>query len=263
MPDLKDRGAEHLRVLGIEFAEDKTFLPGLQTLWVAETETKNLDRLGGSWFDPAKTVSYHLSFALKKHASNFIGIQETRHLLTQMEGQYPELVKEAQRLLSLQKMAEIFQRLVQENVSIRNFRSVLEAFIEWGPKEKDSLLLTEYVRGALKRQISYQYAGENNQLPVYLVHPDGEEKIRAAVRQTSSGSFLALDPQSTASFLKNLKAEVGDLDSMPHKPVVLTSMDIRRYVRKLIEGDLPELMVLSYQELTPEITVQPLGKVGL
>ncbi len=253
--------AEHLRVLGIDFSEDKTFLPGLPTLWVPETETKNLDRLGVSWFDPAKTISYHLSFALKKHASNFIGIQETRHLLSQMEGQYPELVKEAQRVLSLQKMA--VQRLVQENVSIRNFRSVLEAFIEWGPKEKDSLLLTEYVRGALKRQISYQYAGENNQLPVYLVHPDGEEKIRAAVRQTSSGSFLALDPQSTAQFLKNLKTEVGDLDSMPHKPVMLTSMDIRRYVRKLIEGDFAELMVLSYQELTPEITVQPLGKVAL
>jgi type III secretion protein V len=159
-------------------------------------------------------------------------------------------------------MAEIFQRLVQESVSIRNFRTVLEAFIEWGPKEKDPLLLTEYVRGALKRQISYQYAGENNQLPVYLVHPDGEETVRGAIRQTSSGSFLTLAPQATSQFLKNIRAEVGNLDAVPHRPVMLTSMDIRRYVRRLIEAEFPDLMVLSYQELTPEITVQPLGKIS-
>ncbi|MDR3077318.1 MAG: FHIPEP family type III secretion protein, partial [Planctomycetota bacterium] len=203
------------------------------------------------------------SFVLKRHAVNFIGIQETRHLLSQMEGRFPELVKEAQRLLPLQKMAEILQRLVQEEVSIRNFRAVLEALIEWGPKEKDALLLTEYVRGALRRQISYRYAGDNNQLPVYLVHPDMEEQIRSAIRQTSSGSFLALSPQATEKFQTNVRKEVGALEEMARRPVMLTSMDIRRYVRKLIDGDLPDLMVLSYQELTPEVTVQPLGKIGL
>ncbi len=255
--------AEHLRVLGLAFDEDKPFLPGLPTLWVDQALREEMTRLGVESMEPARILSYHLSFVLKRHAANFIGIQETRHLLTQMEGGYPELVKEAQRLLPLQKMADIFQRLVQENVSIRNFRAVLEAIIEWGPKEKDSLLLTEYVRGALKRQISYQYSGDNNQLPVYLLQPDAEEQIRAAIRQTSSGSFLALSPQATAGFLAKVKKEVGDLSSFDRKPVLLTSMDIRRYVRKVIEGEAPDLMVLSYQELISEVTVQPLGKVGM
>ncbi len=254
--------AEHLRMLGADFAEDKTFLPGLPTLWVKESDTANLAKLGVSWLDPAQIISYHLSFVLKRNASNFIGIQETRHLLSEMETTFPELVKEAQRLLPLQKMAEILQRMVQEGVSIRNFRTVLEAFIEWGPKEKDPLLLTEYVRCALRRQISYQYGSDNNQLPVYLLHPDAEEQIRGAIRQTSSGSFLSLQPQATAKFLKNVKAEVGSMENYPQRPVVLTSMDIRRYTRKLIEAEMPDLMVLSYQELTPEITVQPLGKIG-
>ncbi|MCL2000312.1 MAG: type III secretion system export apparatus subunit SctV [Planctomycetes bacterium] len=255
--------AEHLRVLDIAFEEDKSFLPGLKTLWVREDRIPDLDRMGVTWLDAARMISYHLSFVLKRHAANFIGIQETRHLLTQMEAMYPELVKEAQRLLPLQKMAEIFQRLVQENVSIRNFRAVLEAFIEWGPKEKDALLLTEYVRGALRRQISYQYGSDNNQLPVYLLQPEGEEQIRAAIRQTSSGSFLALAPQAASQFLKNVEKEVGAIEEFTHRPVVLTSMDIRRYVRKLIEAEMPDLMVLSYQELTPEITVQPLGKIAI
>ncbi len=255
--------AEHLRVLGVDFEEDKPFLPGLPTLWIDEARQDDLAGLGIAFMVPASIISYHLSFVLKRHAANFIGIQETRHLLSQMESGYPELVKEAQRLLSLQKMADIFQRLVQENVSIRNLRAVLEAFIEWGPKEKDSLLLAEYVRGSLKRQISYQYASDNNQLPVYLLQPDAEEQIRGAIRQTSSGSFLTLAPQATQKFLGNIKAEVGDLGQYAHKPILLTSMDIRRYVRKLIEAEAPDLNVLSYQELTPEVTVQPLGKIGM
>ena len=254
---------DHLRVLGLPFEEDKPFLPGLRTLWVPEARQADLDRLGVAWLDAARVVSYHLSFVMKRHAAGFVGIQETRYLLTQMEARFPELVKESQRLLPLQKMAEIIQRLVQEGVSIRNFRAVLEAFIEWGPKEKDPLLLTEYVRGALRRQISYQYGSDNNQLPVYLLHPEGEEQIRAAIRQTSSGSFLALAPQAAAEFLKNVRREVGPLEEFAHRPVLLTSMDIRRYVRKLIEGEMPDLMVLSYQELTPEITVQPLGKIAM
>ncbi len=255
--------AEHLRVLGVPFREDKAFLPGLSTLWVEEAKTAELDRLGAGWLGPARIISYHLSFVLKRHAGNFIGIQETRHLLTEMEGQYPELVKESQRILPLQKMAEIFQRLVEESVSIRNFRTVLEALIEWGPKEKDSILLTEYIRGSLRRQISYQFAGDNNQLPVYLLQPDAEEKIRGAIRQTSSGSFLTLAPQDTAQFLQNVRSEVGVTGDFVRPPVLLTSMDIRRYVRKLVEGEMPDLMVLSYQELTPEITVQPLGRIDI
>ncbi|MDR3211656.1 MAG: type III secretion system export apparatus subunit SctV [Planctomycetota bacterium] len=255
--------AEHLNVLGLPYVEDKPFLSGLSSLWVETGRTIDLDRLGVAWLGPVEVISYHLSFVLKRHAANFLGIQETRHLLTQMEAKFPELVKETQRLLPLQKISDILQRLVQENVSIRNFRVVLEALVEWGAKEKDSLLLTEYVRGTLRRQISYQYASNNNQLPVYLLQPECEEQIRGAIRQTSSGSFLSLAPQATGKFIKNLRKEVGVIESLARHPVLLTSMDIRRYVRKMVEGELPDLMVLSYQELTPEITVQPLGKISM
>ncbi|MFP3701347.1 FHIPEP family type III secretion protein, partial [Burkholderia sp. SIMBA_013] len=85
-----------------------------------------------------------LAFVLKKYSSDFIGIQETRFLLTAMEDRFPDLVKEALRVMPVQKIAEILQRLVSEDISVRNLRAVLEALIEWGQKEKDSVLLTEY-----------------------------------------------------------------------------------------------------------------------
>jgi len=255
--------AEHLKVMGFEFETGKQFLPGMETVWMPAEAAPRLKQAGLAFMAPTQILVHHLSFLLKKHAGEFIGIQETRFLLVQMEARYGELVKEVQRIMPLQKIAEIFQRLVQEQVSIRNQRSVLEALVEWGQKEKDPILLAEYVRTALKRQISYQHTGGQNVLPVYMLHPSLEEKIRGSIRQTSSGSYLALDPATTAKLVEKIKGEVGNVGELPTKPVLITSMDIRRYVRKLIEADLYDIPVLSYQELTPEITVHPLGKVAL
>src|SRR5690606_31931581 len=106
---------------------------------------------GIPYLDPHQILTWHLAFVLKKYSSDFIGIQETRFLLTAMEDRFPDLVKEALRVMPVQKIAEIMQRLVSEDISVRNLRAVLEALIEWGQKEKDSVLLTEYVRVSLKR----------------------------------------------------------------------------------------------------------------
>ena len=154
-------------------------------------------------------LSYHIAFVLKKHAADFIGIQETRAMLSELEGQFPELAKEVQRVLPIHKIAEIVQRLVGEEVSIRNVRAVMEALIEWGQKEKDSVLLTEYVRVALKRHISHKYSGGQNVLPAYLLAPAVEDTVRGAIRQTSGGSYLALDPGTSKQLVENIRHSGG------------------------------------------------------
>jgi type III secretion protein V len=146
---------------------------------------------------------------------------------------------------------------------VRNLRAILESLIEWGQKEKDSVLLTEYVRSTLKRHISYKYSSGQNILPAYLLAPSIEDTVRGAIRQTSAGSYLALDPTVSKRLVDNIKKTVGDLGASAQRPVLLTSMDIRRYLRKMIEQDLYELPVLSYQELTQEINIQPLARIDL
>ena len=254
---------ENLTALSVPFETDKTFLPGIPTLWTGVELKGALSNAGIPFLDPTSLLSYHIALVLKKHASEFIGIQETRVLLTDMENRFPELAKEVQRVMPIHKIAEILQRLVGEGVSIRNLRAVMEALIEWGQKEKDSVMLTEYVRVALKRHISHRHSFGQNLLPAYLLAPAVEDTVRGAVRQTSGGSYLALDPGTSRQLLENIKTTVGDLSRSMHKPVLLTSMDIRRYLRKLIEQDLYELPVLSYQELTPEVNIQPLARVEL
>ncbi|MGL6485529.1 SctV family type III secretion system export apparatus subunit AscV [Aeromonas hydrophila] len=260
---LVQENASQLELLGIPYEEGTPLLPGLPTLWVAKEHQERIEKMRLAALTPDQVVTWHLSHVLREYAEDFIGIQETRYLLEQMEGSYGELVKEAQRIIPLQRMTEILQRLVGEDISIRNMRAILEAMVEWGQKEKDVVQLTEYIRSSLKRYICYKYANGNNILPAYLLDQQVEEQIRGGVRQTSAGSYLALDPTITQSFLEQVRHTVGDLTQMQNKPVLIVSMDIRRYVRKLIEGDYHALPVLSYQELTQQINIQPLGRVGL
>jgi type III secretion protein V len=254
---------QNLQALQVPYEADKPFLPGIPSLWTAVSHVPMLAAAGIPSLDSHQILTWHLAFVLKKYSSDFIGIQETRFLLTAMEERFPDLVKEALRVMPVQKIAEIMQRLVSEDISVRNLRAVLEALIEWGQKEKDSVLLTEYVRVSLKRHISHKYSSGQNILPAYLLAPNSEETIRGAIRQTSAGSYLALDPNTTKKLVDNIKNAVGDISANTRKPVMLTSMDIRRYLRKMIEQDLYELPVLSYQELTQEINVQPLARVDL
>jgi type III secretion protein V len=163
--------------------------------------------------------------------------------------------------MPIHKIAEILQRLVSEEISIRNVRTVMEALVEWGQKEKDPVLLAEYVRMALRRYISHKYSAGQNMLPAYLLAPSIEDEVRAAIRQTSAGSYLALEPASSKRIVAAVKLAVGDPSVASQRPVLLTSMDIRRYMRKLLEQELAELPVLSYQELTSEINIQPLARI--
>ena len=254
---------ENLEALEIPFEAGEKFLPHITTVWVKADLADPMRRAGMSVMDSDQVLAYHLAFVLKKYAGDFVGIQETKFLLSSMEARFPDLVREVTRVLPIQKIAEILQRLVSEEVSVRNLRTVMEALIEWGQKEKDSVLLTEYVRSTLKRHISHQHANGQNMLPAYLLAPSVEDTLRGAVRQTSAGSYLALDPPVSKRLIEAIRKTVGELSGRPHKPVLLTSMDIRRYLRKMIEQDLYELPVLSYQELTQDINIQPLGRVEL
>jgi type III secretion protein V len=255
--------SDHLQALQIPHQTDASFLPGIPTVWVATQLKTQLDQAGITAMEAGQVLAHHLAFVLKRYAADFLGIQETKFLLSSMEAGFPDLVREVTRVLPIQKTAEILQRLVSEEISVRNLRAVLEALIEWGQKEKDSVLLTEYVRSSLKRHISHKFSSGENFLPAYLLAPGVEDLLRGAIRQTSAGSYLALDAANSKRVVEAIRHTVGDLSQQAHKPVLLTSMDIRRYLRKMIEQELYELPVLSYQELTQDVNIQPLARVEL
>jgi type III secretion protein V len=236
---------------------------GMPSLWVDLQAAEILEKAGIRFWTGLEVIILHLSKFYRQFAGEFIGVQEIRAILEFVERSFPDLVKEVTRLVPLQKMTEIFKRLVQEQVSIKDLRTILEALAEWAQTEKDTVLLTEYVRSSLKRYISYKYSLGQTVLSVYLLDQEIEDIVRAAIKQTSAGSYLALDPDSVQMILHAMRSTIAPTPPGGQPPVLLVTMDVRRFVRKLIEGEFPDLAVVSYQEIVPEIRIQPLGRVQL
>lgn len=252
---------ETLTSAGIHAEEGATLSENVHSFWIEPDAVPTLDGCGIEAVSMQEALILHLGNILKRHAYEFLSLQETRQLLDHLELHAPELVREVQRILPIQKLTEVLQRLVQEDLCIRNLKQITQTLIEWGQKEKDPVLLVEYVRGALSRYISYKFSGGQRLLAAYLLDPALEEQIRQAVRQTSGGSYLALEPETVRRILRQIRQTVGDLSRIAQKPVVVVPVDIRRYFRKMIDKEFYELPVLSYQELAPEITIQPLGRL--
>ncbi|NGX56267.1 MAG: Invasion protein InvA [Candidatus Anoxychlamydiales bacterium] len=259
---LTNETEDSLKRLNLPYTTTKSQL-GIPNLWVEETYLDILKKANIKYWSPLEVMILHLSKFYRQHASDFIGIQEVRAIIEFVEKSYPDLVKEVTRLVPLQKLTDIFRRLIGEQISIRDLRTVLEALSEWAQTEKDVVLLTEYVRSSLKRFISYKYSQGQSILSVYLLDPEIEDMIRGAIKQTSAGSYLALDPDSVQMIMSSLRNTIVPTPPGGQPPVLLTAIDVRRFARKLIEGEFPDLSVVSYQEIVPEIRIQPLGRIQL
>lgn len=259
---LTTESPDNLRRYNIPFTTTKNNI-GQPSVWVDQKFQEILQKAGIKFWRPLDVMILHLSYFYRQHAADFIGIQEVRGILEFIEKSYPDLIKEVTRLVPLQKLTEIFKRLVQEQISIKDLRTILEALAEWAQTEKDTVLLTEYIRSSLKRYISYKYSQGQSILSVYLLDPEIEDMVRGAIKQTSAGSYLALDPDSVQLILHSMRSTIVPTPVGGQPPVLLTAIDVRRFVRKLIEGEFPDMAVLSYQEIVPEIRIQPLGRVQL
>lgn len=236
---------------------------GQPSYWVEKQYEDVMKKAGIKFWKPLDVMILHLSYFYRQHGADFIGIQEVRGILEFLEKSFPDLVKEVTRLVPLQKMTEIFKRLVQEQISIKDLRTILESLSEWAQTEKDTVLLTEYVRSSLKRYISYKYSQGQSILSVYTLDPEIEDMVRGAIKQTSAGSYLALDPDSVGMIMNAMRQVISPTPAGGQPPVMLTAIDVRRFVRKLIEGDFPDMAVVSFQEIVPEIKIQPLGRIQL
>ncbi len=259
---LTNESQENLKRYNLAF-ESYTNSLGLPSLWVNKEKKELLDKAGIKYWNALEVMILHLSYFLRHYANEFVGIQEVKSMLEFVEKSFPDLIKEVTRLIPLQKMTDIFKRLIQEQVSVKDLRTILESLSEWAQTEKDTVLLTEYVRSSLKRYISYKYSQGQSVLSVYILDPEIEDMVRGAIKQTSAGSYLALDPDSVQLILQGVRSTVAPPPPGGQPPVLLTAIDVRRFVRKLIEMEFVDISVVSYQEIVPEIRIQPLGRVQI
>jgi len=199
---------------------------------------------------------------LRRYGHEFIGIQETQGLLEGLERTHPALVREVvPKLISPTLLADVLRRLAEEGISLRNLKDILGALAEWAPSERDPVMLTEHVRAALRRAITYRHASSDGVLTAYLLDPMIEDAVRESIHRTATGSYLALEPQLSREIIQAIGRSIAGISEGGPAPVILTNVDIRRYVRRLVETEHPRIAVLSYPELAPEAQVQPLGRI--
>jgi type III secretion protein V len=250
----------NLDVLGVVHRSGPPLLGREPNLWVERQHQATLAAAGIACSLPIDVLARCLLNALRRYATQFVGIQETRALIAAFERDYPELVKEAQKITPLQKIADVLRRLLEENIPIRNLRLILEALIEWGPREQDVVLLVEYVRMSLRREICFRNADSNRIIAAYVLERAVEELLRSSIRSTTVGTFLSISDRAARPIIDNIRSALTAAPAA--RPVVLVSMDVRRHVRNLLTRNDIDAPVLSYQELASEFSVQPLATIA-
>ncbi len=243
--------------LAAQAARHGPLLDQAESLWLPAEQVPEAER--ATCLDIEQVIARQVVFLLRRHAHLFMGVQEIQWIVDKASADYPGLVAEVQKILPLQRIAEVMRRLLEEQVPIRNVRSIFESLITWGPKEKDMLLLTEYVRGDLGRYLSFEASAGQNYISAILLDPGVEQAIRQCIKPTPAGNYLAMAPESAAAITEKVMQIVGN---QPQRGVaVITSMDIRRYVKKMIESRMDWMRVYSYQELGNQVELRPLGRV--
>ena len=197
-------------------------------------------------------------------AADYLGITETQTLLDQLESIAPAIVRQVvPKPVPVPVLADVLRRLVEERVSVRDLRAILEALSQLAAVEKDPLQLAELLRGHLRRATTWRLTRGEGELGVYLLDPAIEDEVRRAITRTTAGSFLTLAPAAARDIVRAVRRALTEAPPPDAGIVVLTQPDVRRFVRKLLETDLPEATVVSFAELLPEIALRPLSRATL
>ncbi len=228
-------------------------------LWAPSARAEGLAALGLRCHSAEDLIMLRLSQVLRQQGARFVGIQETRNLLDGICLSHPELVREVLRNVPLPQLAQVLKRLVAEQVSIRQLRSVLEAVAQFGPVEQDPVLLAEYVRTSLKSYITPRFVAGGNRLPAIVLGEAVEAAVRQAVKRSAAGSYLAMPPEQARYIVETVQSAIEA--ARDESVSLVTAMDIRPFVRRLFEKESIEVPVLSYQELTSDVRLERLAEV--
>jgi type III secretion protein V len=229
--------------------------------WIDEDESELVYSEDAIVLEGATIIAHHLNEILRKNIYEFVNMDTAQILVNALGKTHPALVEECfPAPVSLPLITEILKRLAEEGVSLRHMDRILSSLNSWVAKEADPVVLTEYVRMELKGEVSGKYASGGS-LPLFLASGNTEEEVRAGITRGDNGSFLALDPDVTLE-LQQMAKDINSKLSKESRPmVVLASMDIRRYLRQILVLEIPDIVVLSYQELDQSLQIQPMGEL--
>ncbi|MCQ2523943.1 MAG: flagellar biosynthesis protein FlhA [Lachnospiraceae bacterium] len=260
---------DHYMAMNPGYVEDEitgipTFEPSfhLPAVWIMESQRERAESLGYTVVDPPSIIATHLTEIIRQHIAQLLTRQDVSSLIDNLRETNPSVVEELYpKLLSLGEIQKILQNLLKEGVSIRDLLTVFETLADYGSTTRDTDILTEYVRQALKPAISAKYFPQNETTSVVTLDPRLEQEIMGSVKQTEQGAYLTLDPERTKAIISSSGNELKKLDNLGKPQIIITSPIVRMYYKRLTEEYFKDLIVVSYNEIESNVELQSVGMV--
>ncbi len=233
---------------------------GIAAVWIAPENVERARKAGYTVVDTISILGTHLGELVRRHAYELFSRQDAKKMLDRVAEDNPKVVEDlVPKLLSLAVVQKVLQNLLRERVSIRDAASIFEALGEAAPITKNTTLLTEYVRQAIRRQVTKPLIDQSGDLTAHFLDPAIEQAIESAVEHTENSSHLNLPPQKIRDIQERIKKSCGAAET---GAVLLTSSGSRFFVRQITDSVSPNLTVLSHNEIPPGNRIVSLGTVN-
>jgi flagellar biosynthesis protein FlhA len=240
-----------------EPAHDPAF--GLAALWIRPDQADRARSLGHTVVDAVSIIGTHLQELVRRNAHELFSRQDAKNYCDRAAQDNPKLIEDlVPKLLPLATLQRVLQNLLRERVPIRDSLGILEAVSEAGQTTKNPVLLTEYVRQSIRRAITNPLLNGQGELPAYLLSPVLERSLETSVEHGETNSAANLSPDTTRDIL----AAIGKRIDISDPAVVITGSLSRYFLRQLVQTTLPSLIVLSHNEISPDIKVRSQGVIG-
>jgi flagellar biosynthesis protein FlhA len=232
---------------------------GISALWIPSSVAARARNSGYTVVDGVSVLGTHLSELIRRNAHELFSRQDAKRLLDRVAVEHPKVVEDlVPKLLPLAAVQRVLQNLLRERVSVRDAVSILEAMGEAATATRNPVLLTEYVRQAIRRAVVKPYINRSGELPAWFLDPSIEQSVESAVEHGDQNSHAALAPQTIRDILNRISARIVS----PEAPVVVvTSAGARYFLRQMAEPVLPNLFFISHNEVPPGLRVQSLGTI--
>ncbi|MBM7073917.1 flagellar biosynthesis protein FlhA [Shewanella sp. 202IG2-18] len=244
---------------GIE-TKDPAF--GLDAVWISPEQREHAQTLGYTVVDAATVVATHISQLLTNNASKLLGYEEVQQLLDILQKQSPKLVDGLiPEVMSLGIVVKVMQNLLHEGVSVRDLKTIVQTLLEYGTKSQDTEVLTAAVRIALKRMIVQEIAGPELEVPVITLAPELEQMLHQSM-QATGGDGPNIEPGLAERMQKSLNDASQQQELAGQPAILLTSGMLRSTLSRFVKHTIPNLRVISYQEVPDEKQIRIVSAVG-
>ena len=246
-------------ITGIPTFEPSFHLPAI---WITESQRERAESLGYTVVDPPSIIATHLTEVIRSHIAELLTRQDVQNLIDNVKESNPVLVEElVPKLLGIGEIQKVLQNLLSEGISIRDLLTIFETLADHATTTRDTDVLTEYTRQALKRAISNRYFMPNEATSVITLDPNVEQEIMSSVKQTEQGAYLTIDPERTKLIMASVETEIAKLENLGKNPIIVTSPIVRMYFKKMTEEYFKDLIVVSYNEIDSNVELQSVGMV--